>query len=414
MNTRHLLKKTLLITLLAASHPPSSVSAATITPQFIGQPTVKGPYARNVWAMKFHDGRLFVASGNSSNDPPEANSGPVAVLYWDGFRFGGEVVLNEEQIERFILVDGKLIIPGHDTRDPSNKTSFYTRNDVTNTWVQTETLVNLPTPQGVVPVFHCYDIQKTGSLWWAGIGVNGSLPGSSSLCYSANQGLTWTLATPTNSNRTHELIQVGTSLYGAYTMPSSTTGRGFSMFRVTSSGTIQDQPHITKGRFAPGYSDPDSGKTRVYRNVLYGARTLYILGEGVNDHGTNPKGIFSATSWTSTAANATKINPPGGAAGYVPFDVLVEGGRVYVLWVRRNIQSATQESFTMLVASSADTLNWVEQFNFTLPTFARSFEKTGNTWYFGLGTDVGTTYNPASITYDLKADSGKVYRYIQP
>ena len=84
------------------------------------------------------DGRLYVGLGNSSNQGPSANAGPVPLFAYDlkQRRWHQEATLPEEQISRF-LVDGKqLWIAGEDPRDSWRWGNLYRRTGGNRLWWQ--------------------------------------------------------------------------------------------------------------------------------------------------------------------------------------------------------------------------------------------------------------------------------------
>ena len=102
-------------------------------------------YARNVWDMKLHAGRVFIGSGNSANTGPSPNAGPAQVWEIDpatgtsqfSYRIGGE------QADLFrVFGDGCLYVPDHDPPGTSSYNCYYKRNlsGVWNKggWVQDE------------------------------------------------------------------------------------------------------------------------------------------------------------------------------------------------------------------------------------------------------------------------------------
>ncbi|QUL57177.1 hypothetical protein KDC22_12320 [Paenibacillus tritici] len=63
---------------MAAAAPDVSLSVTVL-----GSPFKKAPYARNVWDMQLFDGKIYLGHGNSSNNAPSSNAGPVPIYYWD-------------------------------------------------------------------------------------------------------------------------------------------------------------------------------------------------------------------------------------------------------------------------------------------------------------------------------------------
>src|SRR5579871_5031174 len=66
----------------------------------LGVPCLDKPwFARNIWDMIYFDNRVFVGCGNSSNDPPAPNAGPITVwTYQDGVGWQSEYKVDEEEI----------------------------------------------------------------------------------------------------------------------------------------------------------------------------------------------------------------------------------------------------------------------------------------------------------------------------
>ena len=84
-------------------------------------------YARNVWDIQAFNGIVYLGSGNSSNEGPDRNAGPVDVWHFDPDRnaFVNEFTVDEEQIDIFRIIDGKLYIPGHDPLESWQLGNFY-------------------------------------------------------------------------------------------------------------------------------------------------------------------------------------------------------------------------------------------------------------------------------------------------
>ena len=125
---------------------PAAAGAATAAPditdrlQNLGIPLIgrypdgqitQSTYARNVWDMKLHAGRVFIGSGNSANTGPSPNAGPAQVWEIDpatgtsqfSYQIGGE------QADVFrVFGDGCLYVPDHDPPGTSSYNCYYKRN----------------------------------------------------------------------------------------------------------------------------------------------------------------------------------------------------------------------------------------------------------------------------------------------
>lgn len=79
--------------------------------------------ARCVWDMEIWDDKLFLGCGDYNN-----NSGPTPLLFCDIDSLGeweSAATLNEEQIGRLLIVNKKLTIPGLDSVDSPDSSTYY-------------------------------------------------------------------------------------------------------------------------------------------------------------------------------------------------------------------------------------------------------------------------------------------------
>lgn len=78
------------------------------------------------WDVEIFDGSLFVGSGDYDKNKGPVNiwrySIPEKAWYSDG-------LIQDEQIERFYVYDGKLYAAGYDPKDSWDKGNFYVRNE---------------------------------------------------------------------------------------------------------------------------------------------------------------------------------------------------------------------------------------------------------------------------------------------
>ena len=129
MNTKQIFGLIMASILAAFSGTAGTAAAApdvTDRLQNLGIPLIERypdrTYARNVWDMKYHDGKVFIGSGNSANSGPSPNAGPAQVWAIDpltgisthSYTIGGE------QVDVFrVFSDGCLYVPDHDP--PGNR-----------------------------------------------------------------------------------------------------------------------------------------------------------------------------------------------------------------------------------------------------------------------------------------------------
>lgn len=185
----------------------------------IGQPLVSyfenSRCAHIPWDMLIFDSRLYVGCGDY-----DSNAGPVPVMYYDltseEWICMGE--LPDEQLNRFCVIDGNIVIPGTDPKDSWEFGNYY-RIEENNTL---KTIRNIP--GGI----HNYDMVKYNGLIFAGLGVEaGNIP----ISVSSDDGITFQSAvmykegTPVDTSaysyvRCYDLITFKNTLYATLYMKS--------------------------------------------------------------------------------------------------------------------------------------------------------------------------------------------------
>lgn len=202
------------VTASAARQSPStlqSIEQATAT--WLGNPIADVPYsARHIWDLQVWQGRVYVGYGDWN-----ANLGPVNIWYYTptASAFVSETVYvsearpaapaDEEAIDRYVVIDGDLYIPG---TDPISTNSWDWGNFYHNDgmgWIKYRTI-----PYGV----HTFDMAGYDGELFASIGPDGA-PG---LLRSSDGGLVWTSAISEVNpddyfNRFYELYELNGSLF---------------------------------------------------------------------------------------------------------------------------------------------------------------------------------------------------------
>ncbi|MEB3307026.1 MAG: hypothetical protein VKK98_02625, partial [Cyanobacteriota bacterium] len=93
---------------------------------------------RTPWALGVFEGKLYLGLGNSSNQGPSANAGPVPLLAYHlkRRRWQQEATLPEEQISRFLVHGEQLWIAGEDPRGSWRWGNLYRRTGGKGLWWQ--------------------------------------------------------------------------------------------------------------------------------------------------------------------------------------------------------------------------------------------------------------------------------------
>ena len=339
-------------------------------------------YARNVWDMKLHAGRVFIGSGNSANTGPSPNAGPAQVWEIDpatgtsqfSYQIGGE------QADLFrVFGDGCLYVPDHDPPGTSSYNCYYKRNLSggwnNGGWVQDEV--------------HVYDMAEfDGKMFACGY----------YLWRSDDGGATW-YRHGTHAGRNYAFLPYGDQLMTStsyYNWKSSDVFRYWN--KATQTWAVPDP--ISAARAFPDQSNLPGNYLKLVRPAQFGNKCLYIGAYEFNDHQNDPFGAYVST-FNGTTFSATAIPA---ATGQVPWDILVKDGTAYLLVQDRTLLANTDRRYVNRVFASTDAASWTELFSFRATTFAISFEKVGDTFYFGMGTkdrvcdECGTIYrvNPTA------------------
>ncbi len=397
-------RTTILVSLLAAGPlwlvapgAPSSLAQLEVTPELLGNPfKTRYPdsggatyiYSRNPRDLHALAGRIYFAYGSSLD-----NTGPVDIPYYDpltGFQFdtgagGAQFIADEEQLLRFRVIDGVLVTPG---RDPLGSPAFgnFYRQELAG-WVKYPT-INLAA--------HVQDIYKFQNRLF--VGAQTSM-GATSIQVSDNNGVDsagWQNITLVGGFGSSPTVRVSGLFELAGTLYSSTIFApfGHAVWRydgvVMGANQFTDMGFPTGNGMFPSTTIPP-GLMRIERWITYAGNMVYLgVTPDSQGHEWEPVGLYKATG----LATAQRITLPGGA---VACDLLVgDDGKLYVLG--NTTVSPTQ--YLVTVHSTTDLMNWTELLRFTRTdsTFARSFERLGGDFYFGLG---GSRTVPPLATGDV-------------
>lgn len=366
----------------SAGHPGSAFGQADATGWVddMARPLENGSdhYPRNAWDLHLWQGRIYVGWGNSAFGGPSPNHGPVSILSFSpgAAQWAVEHMTNDSQVDVFKELDGRLVVPGHDQWESFARGSFYRLAD--SGWERKMSFTNIA---------HCYDMHYFDGRYWAAIGTStgAELPSEPMGCFrqSSDDGETWADIGPFRG-RLYNVFDFQGVMYS--------TGSVFEGFGGPAVEFRNEQwaerTDLTPARIFPG------GQTvgKVHRSVKFNNRLLYLGGQSWNDHQTNPFGAYSAASWEPGAISVSAISLP---AAEKPWDLLVRGGKAYLLTSEK--LATTPETFRIRVRQSTNGTTFAELLRFTEWTFARSFELHEGSFYFGLGTDVGSDYNNAVL-----------------
>jgi hypothetical protein len=324
-------------------------------------------YAKNVWVLFVYGGKVYGGMGNSSNvttlDADDTNgvgsTGGVPTLVYDPatglFTYEGDhtspTKFADAQVDRFLILDGDLIRPGH---DPFGKGLNFSRKN-TGAWT---TILQIDYSAGPPEVSgnHTFDMAAFGGRWF--MGGQGSAATTMVMSSSANTSThpentnsNWTGCTTVNTAfQFHALFVVGGRLYAIQ----------------------QNVPDFSVN--TPVW-ECSSGTT--FSNLSTTASALY-------------PGMSLTPSSGGMGTPAAIAHPSGSLTNLKPWDIWTDGSTLRILW------SYTSGSDTVVsLTESSDLSTWTELFSFKPnavgagsqgQTFARSYEYLDGVHYFGLGS----------------------------
>lgn len=377
---------------------PSQAVDVTDKLELLGTPTQAQyetqPYARNVWDMQVHGTRLYLGSGNSSNIGPSLNAGLARIYSFDTTtqNFTDAFTTNEEQIERIIPLHNTLYIPGHDPRGSVPPRIYYLGPDDQWRYISLE---------GV----HIYDIHEFNRRLWVGRGV---------FLYQKDALVAADLPNFLNNQPNWNYLPVASigqttwRLYNFFQLGQTLMAAGESFFGDDQPGFFTYFPSLNRWvqiidgkRLFPG-APAEISPTRytVRRDAVLNRTTLYIASITYNDHQHFPFGLYRASS-----LNFIRQIPL--ESGFLPWDVMVRDGIAYILTARQD----NPQQFTIRVQQSTNLLNWQTVLEFKRPSFARSFERIKDDFYFGMGIEWRQESQAPPFTFfGSPEESGKIYR----
>ncbi len=258
-------------------------------------------------------------------------------------------------IDKFKLIDGALVIPGTDAKEDWTLGNFYRRE--ASGWVKYRNI-----PNGV----HVFDLYKFDGKLFAATGPGMKAPTS---CTLRDNGHTWhNTEGGLGTYRIYTLFELNGVLYG------STDQLGTRILKYLGGDEFCVLCPAETYKFFPGMRH---GALRIVRPTNYKSRLVYITAQAVSDHQSKALALC-------VASDPNSIHRIDFENGEIVRDVIAgEDGNLYVL---TNVEQDPHH-YTVVVHGTTDLSHWREVVRFKSDTFARSFERLNNDFYFGLGGD---------------------------
>ena len=320
------------------------------------------PFSRNVWDLQVVQDRVLIASGDAWKNSGTNIQKIDVVSYSSNNFFTKEFTVDDEQIHRFIVLGAKVLIPGFDPLEDWSLGNFYT--------LETRCLAPVPcwSKSRTIPFgVHTYDLIDFENKLFVTIG--GYDPETKSgLLESDDAGRTWKSVTaPELLGLTFTRFFVfDKELFAVQEIRADSSRTGLAKYRngVFSSAGLLDK------NLVPDL--PDTWRGRLGRINTFNNRLLYTAAS-LGNNVALPEAVYSAASLSSAERIALRIDER-------PNDLLILKNEVVLLTTQ-----AQAGQYTNRVYTSSDGLDFKEQFLFTSNRFARSIERLGAAWVFGLG-----------------------------
>ena len=360
--------------------------------EYIGTPYInqyksgEDIYSRNVWDMQVYENKIFIGAGNSANEGPSINSGPVKLIAYSPKtnKFKIEGVIDDDQVDIFNILNNKLFIPGHDGKGSWNWGNFYQRTS-SGKWKKYR---NIP------KALHVYDLALKEKKLFAAIGLDeGAAVG-----ITRDMGRYWKIV-KLGSSRVYGFMNIDNQLFA------------LKKFKRTSRPYFSVAQYID-GKFMPRYDIsiykmfPDTKfeikYSRATRVISFDNKVIYVGAYKYNSHQTKPFGLYTGRlEKNKFIAKKIKLSYK-----YIPRDIIKRKNKLYVLVSKENKSHTT---IKVLEFSTKNLTKYKEVISFNYPTFARSFELIENNFYFGMGSDVDEGNN--WDMRDIKKQTGDILKY---
>jgi len=348
-------------------------------------------YARNIWDLRWHQNRLYIGGGNSSNKGPASNAGPVPLMAFDAASklWVQEGRVDDEQIDNFTLLDGDLVIPGHDPRQNWDWGNFYSRGEQ-GSWTKHR---NIPA------AVHTYDMVSHGHQWFAALGT----AKGGAIAMSGNRGASWQTVHIT-STRVARFMQVNGQLL-ALPVWGARSGHNRDTPLQWLNGVWLPVPRSGVRHWFPDTPLESGRPLKVHAVAGVDAGAMYIGAYTHNDHQAQPFGLYfgridSKGNWLAQAMPLP--------VGWEPWDLVAHDHELYLLL---NFMGVDRSRVQIWRAPRDAPTRWKPQLSLTVPAFARAFEVRDGVFYLGIGSEAQAQQDRQVPV--LHPDTGLVLR-VQP
>lgn len=355
-------------------------------------PNKKDLYAGNIWDMREFENKLYLGAGNSSNIGPAQNAGPVPLISYNPLNkeFKTEAIIYDEQIDIIKTFQNKLYIPGHDAMQSWDYANIYIKNS-------NKELKKL---RNIKNGLHVYDIAFYNGKIFAALGVKSG----AAVGISSDNANNWNIQN-LNHFRIYSFLEIANRLFAVKFFPSSedlekmSKNKKEQFFNVAEYKFDSFVPNydLSSKDFFPNTKNLDYKSQKIVRSVKIDKKTIYIGAYLHNDHQFIPFGAYYI-ELINDKLISKKIEIPD---DYQIWDILYKNDETYLLAYNKE-----KETIKVFFTYNGNFSSFKEYVSFKSSTFARSFERLGDRFYFSLGSEVS---DPKKFDYDeISEDTGKI------
>ena len=322
-----------------------------------------GSSANCAWDMIYYGDNLYVGGGDYN-----INVGSMPIMTYSETKNKWETVYtaDDEEINRFLIIDGNLTVPGVDATEDWLLGNYYVLRD--------DGFIKYRNIPGAI---HVFDMVKFDGQFFVGIGVEAG--GYPVLC-SGDGGTTFTPCIfekngfPINTQsdkqiRTHDFFVHDNALYAT-----------LYIYNENRNEAIYELYRYEDGRF-------------YYHMTLLGNIHRIDINRMILSGKASYKGYTYLTTgylyYTDTMESFVRITMPA-YENAVFYDILVEDGVLYCLAATKNSGETPDYTVTVLENTTGEPDHFSEVFSFTYDLPPISFAKAGDTYYIGMGEKNGT------------------------
>ena len=375
---------------------------ATTKIKFLGDPyklvyeTKKNLYAKNIWDMAVFENKIYFGAGNSSNEGPAQNAGPVPLISYNPTtnKFKNEAILQDEQIDVIKIFNNKMYIPGHDAKENWDFANFYIK----------ESYQSVKKYRNIKDGLHVYDVAFHDNKIFLALGVkNGA-----AVAISSDNAQNWKIQR-LEHYRINSFLEVGDRLFATKHFPSSSDLQKMSQSRKQLFFSVAEYDNkkdfipkykLNSEDFFPKTTDLKDVSRKIVRSVKVNDKTIYIGAYAHNDHQFEPFGVY----YISSVGKNIDVKKVTLSNQYKVWDILKKESTLYLL-----AYDETKKEVKVFFTKNGNFESFKEYFSFKSETFARSFELFEDKFYFSLGGEFKDSKN---FSYDeISEDTGKVLQF---